>query len=129
MPGIVTQAVASTVMPYALCSAFTESWSWPVRANGPFADGSLVTSVQAANSRRAWAVQQKLTEDQLSALDAFRYSRKGSLDAFYFYPLASQYDATGVSTAGRYIVRFDGPMSYTQGIVRNPADFKIIQVQ
>jgi hypothetical protein len=129
MPGIVTQAIASTVMPYALCSAFTESWAWPVRINGPFADGSLITNVQAENSRRSWTVQQKLTADQYAALDAFRSARKGPLEAFFFYPVLAGYDATGVSTVGRYLARFDGSMSYTQGIVRNPADFKIIQVQ
>ena len=129
MPGIVTQAIASTVMPYALCSAFTESWAWPVRVNGPFADGSLITNVQAESSRRSWTVQQKLTADQYGALDAFRSARKGPLDAFYFYPVLTDYDATGIYTVGRYLVRFDGPLSFTQGIVRNPTDFKIIQVQ
>ena len=129
MPGIVTQAVASTVMPYALCSAFTESWAWPVRVNGPFADGSLVTNVQAEHSRRSWTIQQRLTVDQLAELDAFRSFWKGSLTPFYFYPRRDDYDETGVSTVGRYLVRFDGPVSFTQGIVRNPADFKLIQLQ
>ena len=116
-------------MPYALCSAFLESWSWPVRSNGPFADGSIITNVQAASSRRAWTVQQKLTDSQYMALEAFRSARKGPLEAFYFYPALADFDTTGVKTPGRYLVRFDGPMSYTQGMVRNPADFKIIQVQ
>ncbi len=116
-------------MPAALCSAFTESWLWPVRISGPFVDGTLVTNVQAANARRAWTVQQKLADDLRTALETFRSARRGSLEAFYFYPVLADFDVTFASTAGRYLVRFDGPMSYTQGIVRNLSDFKIIQVQ
>lgn len=129
MPGIVTQAVASTVLPYALANLFTQSYTWPVVENGPFPDGSYLRETQGAAVRLGWTLSRRLTSAEYSALLTFFSDRKGSLQAFYFYPVQSQHDATGVATTGRHLVRFEGALTLTHQIGRDTGGFGLVQVQ
>lgn len=129
MPGIVTQAVATTVLPYALSSEFVESYDWPIVENGPFPDGSYVRHKQGTASRRGWRLSRRLSSAQFTDLLAFWTARKGTHEAFYFYPVQAQHDATGVSTTGRFLVRFNGALNVTHTMGRDGSDFGLIQLQ
>jgi hypothetical protein len=129
MPGIVSQAIASTVLPYALASEFVECRTWPVVENGPFPDGSYLKRVQGAADRREWKLTRRLTGALYDALIAFWAARKGSHQAFYFYPVQAQHDATGVSATGRFLVRFLGPLSTGHHSGFDSAGFNLIQLQ
>lgn len=129
MPGIVTQAVASTVLPYALASLFVQAYTWPVVENGPFPDGSYLRETQGEAARLSWTLSRRLTAGEFSALVSFWEARKGPLQAFYFYPVQSQHDATGVATTGRYLVRFEGALTMTLQLGRDTGDFTLVQVQ
>ncbi len=129
MPGSVSQAVATTVLPYALASAYTECPHWPVVANGPFPDGSYLQDLQGAADRKEWKLGRRLTGTQYTTLLAFWTARKGPHQAFYFYPVQAQHDATGVSTTGRFLVRFNGPFSTTHTLGRDDAGFGLLQLQ
>lgn len=129
MPGIVTQAVATTVLPYALASEFVECRTWPVVENGPLPDGSYVKYLQGAADRREWKLTRRLTGALYVSLLAFWEARKGSHQAFYFYPTQSQHDATGVSATGRFLVRFLGTFSTTHSSGLDSAQFGLIQLQ
>jgi hypothetical protein len=129
MPGIVTQAVAAAVMPYALASEYSEGRTWPVVEQGPMPDGRYIRYPQAAANRQEWRIGRRLSSSDFAALKAFFLARKGSLQAFYFYPVAANYDATGASTTGRYLVRFTGSFSMTHTLGRDTAAFALVQVQ
>jgi len=129
MPGTVSQAVATTVLPYSLASEFVECRTWPVIENGPFPDGSYLKALQGAADRREWGLARRLTGAQYNSLLAFWAARKGSHQPFYFYPVEAQHDATGVSTTGRLLVRFLGQFSTTHIVGRDGAGFRLIQVQ
>lgn len=129
MPGIVTQAIASTVLPYSLASEFVETFDWPIVENGPFPDGRYLRHKQGAASRRSWRLNRRLASSQFSDLLTFWAARRGPHQAFYFYPVQSQHDATGVATAGRFLVRFFGSLSVTYTIGRDTAEFGLIQLQ
>lgn len=129
MPGDVSQAVATTVLPYSLASSYVECRTWPVIENGPLPDGSYLKHLQGAADRREWQLERKPTGAQYNSLLAFWSARKGSHQAFYFYPVQAQHDATGVSATGRFLVRFQGPLSTTHSIGLDSAGFGLIQLQ
>jgi hypothetical protein len=127
MPGIVAQAASAGVLPYSLAALFVEVREWPVRVDGPYADGNQNSSVQSEESRREWRLTRKLTADQYDALVAFYLARKGQLESFYFYPVQAQHDPTGVSGAGRWLVGFSSGLSITHQVGRYPAEFGLVQ--
>lgn len=129
MPGIVSQATAAAVLPSGLASEYVECRNWPVMENGPFPDGSYLKHLQGEAERLEWKLTRRLTGAQYSALLAFWAARKGTHQAFYFYPVLAQYDATGVSATGRYLVRFQGSFSTTHAVGLDSAGFGLIQVQ
>jgi hypothetical protein len=129
MPGTVSQAVATTVLPYALASEYVECRTWPVIENGPFPDGSYLKYLQGAADRREWRLGRRLTGVQYAALLAFWTARKGCHQAFHFYPVQAQHDATGASATGRFLVRFLGPFGTTHSSGLDAAGFGLIQLQ
>jgi len=129
MPGIVSQAVAATVLPFSLASEYVECRTWPVIENGPMPDGSYLKAVQGAADRREWKLGRRFTGAQYSSMLAFWIARKGSHQAFHFYPVMAQHDATGVSATGRFLVRFLGPFSATHSIGLDSVSFALIQLQ
>lgn len=129
MPGIVSQATASTVLPPGLASAYTECPAWPVLGNGPLPDGSRLTRVQGAADRLEWKLARRPTGAAYDTLLAFWVARKGAHQTFYFYPVLAQYDATGVSTTGRYLVRFLGAFRHERLSGIDGARFDLVQCQ
>lgn len=132
MPGNVANAIAATVMPWALCRAFTRSQTWPVQVN-EYVDGRRQVRKLAENSRKAWILGQRLSAAQLVTLRNFFMARKGVTEAFYFYdvyetsPLFT-YDAGGAALTGRYKVRFEGEFGSTWSMLRHDVSLQLIEV-
>lgn len=116
MPGSVQNAAPLTVLPQTLCTAFRAAREYPVLIN-EYRDGETQRTVLTDSSRKSWVQSKRLTAEQTETLRAFVEARRGPLEPFYYYDpyspasgqaIGSNYDATGVSTVGRYTVRFTG---------------------
>ena len=132
MPGSVDVAYPMTVLPWGLCKAFARSHEWPVALN-EYSSGEAQRWYLAGSTRLSWQLSRALTAANLTILLEFWQDRDGPMEPFYFYdpwdtsPLFS-YDATGVATAGRYTVRFDGSWESTTGIARSIVPLKLVQL-
>ncbi|HOQ47918.1 MAG TPA: hypothetical protein PK157_21595 [Bryobacteraceae bacterium] len=120
MPGSVTNAAPSTVLPWSLSRAFVRSQQYPAIEN-EYAGGESQRSVLASNSRKRWRLAKRLTPAELQALRDFYDARKGPEEPFYFYDVWEtnpkfSYDPTGQATQGRYTVRFEGGWEQSAGI-------------
>lgn len=122
MPGIVLQAQAIAVLPWALCSAYSLGFQWPTLQDGPYVDGSINRQSQAEDATRTWKLSRKLTEEESAAWMDF-YEWMDGVNAFYFYPRLEDHDESGVSEAGRYKVVFIGPGPLQWNMPRNIASF------
>lgn len=127
MPGTLLYAAPATVLPASLWSAFALTDAWPTVPN-VYPDGSYQARRDGDYPRLAWQLSRRLTYAQWVVLEAFWLARRRGLESFYFYPLSVDYDATGVSAAGRYTVRFDGQFPSTYGIARWQSQFALIQL-
>lgn len=134
MPGSVSNAAPVGVLLEALCSAFTERREWASRVN-EYHDGSRQSAALASTSRRSWSLKRRLSPALLVALWTFWLAHQRG--AFYFYnpfepasghPVGSNYDSTGVSTQGRYTVRFNGDWSQTAYIARTDVGIELLEV-
>jgi hypothetical protein len=110
MPGNVQNANPVEVLPETLSMAFESTWTWAVREN-QYANGESQRDDLVTTARRAWALTKRLTAAQLTELRAFFEARQGSMEPFYFYDGTQtspkwSWDATGVTSTGRYTVRF-----------------------
>ncbi len=118
MPGNIQNAVPSGVMPYALCTAFSESREY-FQLQAQYHDGTTDRSQLAQTSRRSFKIAQRLTAARAIALKAFWDGQQGGVVPFLFYnPAEGAYDATGNSTQGRYLVVFRGGWSQSAGMLR-----------
>jgi len=111
MPGSVQNAAPVEVLPQSLCRAFVHMREYPVLDN-EYRNGESQRSVQAQTSRKRWRLAKRLTPTDLQTLRSFYKARKGPVEPFFFYdPYEAvpkfSHDPTGVSSAGRYTVRFD----------------------
>ena len=126
MPGSVANAAPSTVMPFGACKAFSESRELAVRGN-EYPDGTLQRVRQVATSRRSFSQTRRLAGSDLVALRTFWLTVRHG--AFYFYhSKEGAYDATGVATAGRYTVRFEGDWSQAMEIARGEVGLGLVEV-
>jgi hypothetical protein len=124
MPGNITPATPTDVMPVNLSRAFHEELHLEADLN-LYPDGSSDRNALAQNNRRYFTMQRLLTSDDWSTLRAFYYAHQGV--SFYFYnpretvpPFTS--DPTGQNTVGRYTVVFDGSWTETYGNERMQKD-------
>jgi hypothetical protein len=118
MPGSIQNALASGVMPDALCIAFSESREY-AQLQAQYHDGTTARSQLAQTSRRTFKLTQRLTAARAAALKSFWDGQQGGVVPFLFYNLAEgAYDPTGNSTPGRYTVVFRGNWSQTTGMLR-----------
>ena len=115
-------------MPKSLCSAFSEQREFPLRESGPYADGGSQRAALATVGRRSWSLSKRLTFAEWSALEQFWADCKGPLVPFYWYPLSAHHDETGVSTTGRFTVRFAGPIQRAYSLGRSEVQIGLIQV-
>ncbi len=132
MPGSVANATPLTVMPWSLSTAFARTQEWPVALN-EYRGAEAQRKEFAASTRLSWALQKALPASELATLLEFWRDRGGPMEPFYFYdPLetspAFHYDPTGVSTVGRYTVRFDGAWESVTGIARSRVALKLVQL-
>ena len=132
MPGAVQNATPSTVLPQSLCRAFAHAREYPVIEN-EYRNGESQRAAQAGNSRKRWRLAKRLTPAQLQALRDFYDARKGPTEPFYFYdPYETNpkfsHDPTGVATAGRYTVRFEGEWSQSVGPGRSDVQIELVEV-
>lgn len=135
MPGDVAAAVSVGVMPFSLCRQFVEIREYPL-LECVYKDGTKQISVigGATTSRKRFQQTKRLTATLLSALRAWWDTAGGIHKAFYFYlpwetsPLF-HYDATGVATTGRYLVRFSAPAwASSMDVGRGNVSLELIEV-
>ena len=132
MPGNVAAAAPTTVLPDFVSRSFEYASEFEVDLNY-YADGSGQAKAITTTPRRIWRASAKMMSDaQLTALRSFWLARK-CVEPFYFYywrettPLGAV-DNTGVSTVGRYTVKFNGQWSedFTLGVLHT--DIELIEV-
>ena len=116
MPGNILAAVPNGVMPFSLCTAFSESREYAQLQN-QYHDGTIQRSQLAQTSRRTFRLSKRLSASVLSALYNFWISQNGGSTPFAFYnpfevtagqQIGSNYDPTGNKTQGRITVVFRG---------------------
>jgi hypothetical protein len=130
MPGSVENAAPTTVLPWALCRAFSHSREYAVLDN-EYKNGESQRCKLVETSRKSWELSRRLTPTLLATLRAFFDARKGPQEPFFFYdPWDSgfTYDPTGVQTLGRYTVRFEGSWSQAAGIGRTDVDLALVEL-
>jgi hypothetical protein len=129
MPGNVQSAVPSGVMPYALCTAFSESREY-AQLQAHYHDGTTERSQLAASSRRTFKLSQRLSATKAGALKAFWDGQQGGVVPFVFYNLIEgTYDPSGNSTQGRYTVVFRNNWQQTTGLARTDVqNLELIEV-
>lgn len=135
MPGNVANSVSSTVLPEGLCRAFAASLERLTDFND-YKNGESHRRKKVETSRRSWIMIRAVDAAQWDELVAFAEARKG-VQAFFFYdpfehatgqPVGSNYDPTGVSTQGRYKVRFDGVFSCSWNSPRGSVDVRLLEL-
>lgn len=132
MPGSVSNAASTTVMPWSLCKAFGHSREYAVLDN-EYRNGESQRSKLVSTSRKRWTTQRRLTPTDLDTFRDFFDDRIGGMEPFYFYdpwdtsPKFS-HDPTGVSPIGRYTVRFEGPWNQTVGMGRIDVGITLIEL-
>ena len=129
MPGNVAGAVPSGVMPYALCTAFSESREY-AQLQAQYHDGTVQRSQLASTSRRTFKVAQRLNATKAAALKTFWDGQQGGVVPFVFYNLIEgTYDPTGNSATGRYTVVFRSNWQQTTGLARTDVqNLELIEV-
>lgn len=131
MPGNVSNAAPTTVLPLSLCTKFVPSREIAMDENS-YADGESQRALLVATSRKSWKLSKRLAPTALATLRAFYVARNGPQQPFYFYdPNDSgfSYDPTGAATVGRYTVRFDGPWAQVIGLGRaDVSDIALVEL-
>ena len=132
MPGSVQNAAPATVLPQSLSRAFAHERAYPMIEN-EYKNGESQRSVLAATSRKRWRLAKRLSVTLLQALRNFYDARNGTTEAFYFYdPYETvpkfSYDPTGVSTVGRYTVRFNGDWQQSSTPGRSDVSIELIEL-
>ena len=127
MPGNLQPAAPNGVMPFSLCTAFTELREY-VQLQNQYHDGTVQRSQLAQTSRRTFRLSKRLSAAALSALYNFWASQNGGLTPFAFYnpfdvatgqQIGSNYDPTGNNTQGRVTVAFRGNWAQATDLARS----------
>lgn len=134
MPGSVSNAVVSEVMPRLLASQFTRADSWACQQL-TYANGELESRSQVTSSRRRWEAELVGDATRMSEWKEFWQATKNG--AFYFYDpfepvsgsaIGSNFDATGVSTQGRFKVAWEGSWQQTMTMGRFSCRMALVEV-
>ena len=132
MPGSFQNAVPAAVLPKSLSRAFGHAREYIVIEN-EYRNGESQRSRLVETSRKRWHTARRLTPTLLGAFRDFYDNRSGPLEPFYFYdpwdtsPKFS-HDPTGVATAGRYTVRFEGSWEQSVGLRRTDLEISLIEL-
>jgi hypothetical protein len=137
MPESIQTAAPTAVMPYALCTAFSESREY-VQLQTQYHDGTIQRSQLAQTSRRTFRLSKRLSASVLSALYSFWVSQNAGLTPFAFYnpfdvasgqQIGSNYDPTGNNTQGRVTVVFRGNWTQATDVARtNVQGLELVEV-
>jgi len=129
MPGNIQSAVPSGIMPWALCTAFSESREY-AQLQAQYHDGTVHRSQLASTSRRTFMLSRRLTAAKATALKTFWDGQQGGVVPFLFYNLVEgAYDPTGNSVVGRYAVVFRSNWAQTTGLARTDVqNLELIEV-
>lgn len=132
MPGSVAAANPTTVLPFSLSIFFERSQEWAVDKNR-YRNGEVQADDLVSTSRKRWKLRKGLSATDIDDLRTFFLARNGGTEEFFFYdvwetsPIFS-YDETGVATAGRYTVVFDGDLQEALGIARSEVTLGLREV-
>ena len=125
MPGSVANATPTTLIPLSLSTAFSEQRYVMARIN-EYRGGEAQRVPLVSTSRRTFVQAKRLTPADLATLRTFRDTVKQA--AFYFYHCKEGvHDPTGVLTAGRYVVRFEGNWEQTSYIPRTDTQVTLVE--
>lgn len=127
MPGSLQLASPTSVFPSTLSTSFSLSVVYPVLAttyqDGTIERSMIVDGVNSAQPLRVWRLTKRLNASNLATLLTFwETTVQGGFKPFYFYDpfqpfpgnrIGSNYDATGVSTQGRVVCKFNGSWSHS----------------
>lgn len=133
MPGNVASASTSVVMPLSLSRAFGHERAYAVRDN-EYPNGESQRRAVTTTSRKTWSLVKRLTPTEYDALHAFFQARRGSVEPFYFYDGTEttprwSWDASGVATVGRYLVRFENNRWFAELTVpRHTVEIRLVEV-
>jgi hypothetical protein len=137
MPANILAAVPNGVMPFTLCTAFTESREYAQLQN-QYRDGTIQRGQLAQTSRRTFRPNMRLDATLLSTLYTFLTSQNFGMTPFLFYnpfdvlagqQIGSNYDATGSNTQGRVIVVCRGNWAQTTDLARtNVRGLQLVEV-
>lgn len=131
MPNHLTTTSPVGVLQHMTFLSFTESRIFPMQQSN-YHDGAIersliVDGINPATSIKSWKMSARLTGSQMTALRTFyETTTAGSLRPFYFYSpfepqpghaIGTNWDSTGVSTYGRYKVRFANASFTYEGTV------------
>ncbi|HZT32765.1 MAG TPA: hypothetical protein VFA33_22950 [Bryobacteraceae bacterium] len=127
MPGNLQPAAPNGVMPFSLCTAFTELREY-AQLQDQYRDGTIQRSQLAQTSRRMFRLSKRLSASALATLYNFWVSQNGGLTPFAFYnpfdvladqQIGSNYDPTGNNTQGRVTVVFRGNWAQVTELARS----------
>jgi hypothetical protein len=137
MPGNILAAVPNGVMPFTLCTAFSEAREYAQLQN-QYRDGTIQRAQQAQTSRRTFRPNMRLDATLLSTLYTFLTSQNFGMTPFLFYnpfdvlagqQIGSNYDATGNNTQGRVTVVVRGNWSQLSDLCRtNVQGLQLVEV-
>jgi hypothetical protein len=137
MPANILAAVPNGVMPFALCTAFTESREYTQLQN-QYRDGTIQRLQLAQTSRRIFRPNMRLTATLLSTLYTFLTGQNFGITPFLFYnpfdvlagqQIGSNYDATGNNTQGRVTVVVRGNWAQMSDLCRtNVQGLQLVEV-
>ena len=124
-------------MPFALCTAFTESREYAQLQND-YHDGTIQRAQLAQSSRRTFRPNMRLDATNLAALYTFLTTQNFGMTPFLFYnpfdvlsgqQIGSNYDATGANTQGRVTVVFRGNWAQSTDVCRsNVQSLQLVEV-
>lgn len=137
MLGNLVQAEPNGVMPFSLCTAFTESREYAQLQN-QYRDGTIQRAQLAQTSRRIFRANMRLDAALLATLYTFLASQNFGMTPFLFYNpfdvaagqhIGSNYDPTGNNTQGRVTVVVRGNWSQLSDLCRtNVQGLQLVEV-
>lgn len=136
MPGSVANAAPTLVMPRVLCRAFQPSREWWCEVN-VYRNGERQARARVTAPRRAWRLSTAVTAAEWAALMSFIEDVRFGLEPFFYYDpfepasgqaVGSNFDATGVSTQGRYTVVLRGGVEAELNLPRGAMSLELVEV-
>jgi hypothetical protein len=123
-------AAPAGVFPFALAKAYQRQRRYDMRVNW-FPDGRQVRQSLVGSDQSVWTLTTRLKPTDQQALQNWYAAHLGGHIPFYYYDMDEThfaFDATGSSTLGRYIVRFQGGTTITNTRARVETAFTLIQI-